>query len=216
MVREAALRPNDIGGMWRRGIAFTRRETGAALKEQLKLDVDHYLAAVDAGMGLANRMLQAIFWPDRRGAGDGAPAGGPAAKGDSAEEAPRRGQLVFAEEFGREARCSFAVSNRTEERRLVRFEISEFVREGSEERFRVPMVFLPAELALEPGEQRVVQAGLALGDPFTPGLTHFALVRVVGFPGMELAVVAAPRSPDALGGGPETAAGRGPSGETVP
>ncbi len=192
-LQQIARRPGDVAGMLRRGAAFARQESTAALNEQARLYLDHWVAAVDVGMNVANRLLQSVFWPDGRQESDRAARGGSGAAPPATGEQPRRTQLLFEEEFGRAASRSFAVSNRTEERRSVRFEVSEFIREDRKERFQASIAFSPAEFALEPGEHRVVRCDLVLAEPFTAGLTHVAFVRVAGFPGMELAVVASPR-----------------------
>ncbi len=176
-LRTIAGQPGDAGDLVRRGIDFARREGRQALREQTRLTVDHTVAAVAHGMDLAERLLQSTF--------------GPAEPDGSAERG--RPHLLLEGAPGQTASRSFAVSNRTEERRDVRFTMSEFVREGGGERFRAPISFTPSGFPLEPGAQRAVRCDLPLGAPFAPGIRYLALLRVVGFPGMDLVVVAAAR-----------------------
>jgi hypothetical protein len=98
-----------------------------------------------------------------------------------------RAELSFAGRPGDVITRAFVVENNQPQPVEVSFEVSEFVADGGV-RVRPALAIAPAEFHLEPGTEQVVTCRLTLDPGFAPDLTHDAILRVMGFPGMELAL----------------------------
>lgn len=109
----------------------------------------------------------------------------------AAPEGPKI-RLTFAGSPSAIVGQSFAIANKQATAVDVSFELSEFVREGGAPRVRVPVIFSPDRFVLGPGSERVVECCVPLGSPLVPGARYMAVVRIAGFPGMDIALVAAP------------------------
>lgn len=146
----------------------------------------HALASV-LGAGGAAATVSSQSAPAAAAAPVAAPAPPPAA----APEGPKV-RLTFAGSPAAIVGQSFAIANKQAAAVDVSFELSEFVREGGAPRVRVPVTFSPERFVLEPGSERVVECCVPLGAPLVPGSRYMAVVRIAGFPGMDIALVAAP------------------------
>jgi hypothetical protein len=107
------------------------------------------------------------------------------------EESPCRGggaELEFVGQAGEDIGRAFVVENNQDQAVDVSFEVSEFVGDGSSSRLRPALAIEPATFRLEPGREQVVSCRLTLEPAFPANRPHQALLRVMGFPGMQVAL----------------------------
>jgi hypothetical protein len=111
-----------------------------------------------------------------------------AATGNGHATRVERAELAFTGRAGEQAVRAFVVENKQPQAVDVSFEVSEFVAAGDTARLRPALAIEPAEFHLEPGTEQVVTCRLTLDPGFAPHRPHDALLRVMGFPGMEVAL----------------------------
>lgn len=180
---------------------FTSRAQGApapdmaaAGRELVQLNLALYTDLLTTYAEFATRALATVF-STTVGTAPAAnpPPAAPASTSSATAETPGpRIQLMFAGPPAQAVSQSFAVANKQAEAIEVTFELSEFVRDGGAPRVRVPVAFTPERFVLPPGQEQVVQCRVPLGNPLVPGSRYMAVVRIAGFPGMDIALIAAP------------------------
>lgn len=158
----------------------------AFARELMALNLAHYSKLLNSYAELTNGIMNAVFQAPEATATGSAPAA--AATPPNA----KRIELVFSGETGESVSQSLAVANKKAESIDVAFELSEFSSENGASRFRVPVTFVPETFVLSPGAERVVECRVPFVEAFIPGTRYMALVRVVGFPGLETALIVLP------------------------
>jgi hypothetical protein len=157
-------------------------------RQLMQLNLTHYSELLNTYAEFTNRILTTVFQaPD-------APSVTSAAATPSPAPAPAgaRIELEFTGVTGESVSQSFAVANKKAEPIDVAFEVTEFVSENGASRFRAPVMFAPDVFVLSPGAERIVECRLALTPAFVPGTRYLALVRVIGFPALETALIVVP------------------------
>jgi hypothetical protein len=155
-------------------------------RQLMQLNLTHYSELLNTYAEFTNRILTTVFQtPD-------APSVTSAAATPSPAPAGARVELEFTGVAGESISQSFAVVNRKAEPIDVAFEVAEFVSENGASRFRAPVMFAPDVFVLPAGAERIVECRLALTPAFVPGTRYLALVRIIGFPALETALIVVP------------------------
>lgn len=174
---------------------FALHEGGEFIRNLMQLSLNYYSVLLDMSVGFTNRMLdQALQTPPEK-----APPPPPA---ESRPASSTRFELNFSGQQGQTPSSPFVVENKKEEPVTVSFEITEFISEDGTMRFRAPVEFIPDQVTLEPGAEQVVQCRVQLEPDFVPGRRYMALVRVTGFPGMEIGLIVTPQPVEGKEGQP--------------
>ena len=182
-VSEGAIPRAD--GAAARGEA-TRSDIPTFARQLMQLNMTHYSELLNTYAEFTNRILTTVFQaPD-------APSVTTAAATPSPAPAGARVELEFTGSTGESVSQSFAVVNRKAEPIDVAFEVTEFVSENGASRFRAPVMFAPDVFLLSAGAERIVECRLALTPAFVPGTRYLALVRIIGFPALETALIVVP------------------------
>ncbi len=155
-------------------------------RQLMQLNLTHYSELLNTYAEFTNRILTTVFQaPD-------APSVTTAAATPSPAPEVARVELEFTGSTGESVSQSFAVVNRKAEPIDVAFEVTEFVSENGASRFRAPVMFAPDVFLLSAGAERIVECRLALTPAFVPGTRYLALVRIIGFPALETALIVVP------------------------
>lgn len=96
--------------------------------------------------------------------------------------------LALEAEEGSSAVGMFLVENRTQAHVEAPVEITDLA-DGAGRHIRPPLGFEPEVVTLAPGEQTLVQVGIAITDAVRPGVDYRAEVRVPGLVGTRIPVV---------------------------
>lgn len=168
---------------------FAPRDGVEFISQVMQLNLNYYSSLLDMSLDFTNRMLGKAAPPQ-------APAQPPPAAPAVATPTATTSGLTFELEFtgrpGEMASHPFVVANKKAEAVEVSFEISEFVSEDGRTRFRSPVEFTPDPFVLQPGAERTVECRIPIDVQFAPGARYMALVRVTGFPGMEIGLIVTP------------------------
>ncbi len=167
-------------------------------RQLVQLNLAHYSKLLNSYAEFTNGIIGAVFQSTASGA-TASPASAtpatpaPAAAAPAATPTVTRIELVFEGVIGESVSQPFAVANRKSEAIDVAFELSEFASEDGSSRFRVPVTFVPESFVLSPGAERVVECRVPLVESFKSGTRYMSLVRVIGFPTLETALIVLPR-----------------------
>lgn len=159
--------------LWVRGW----EQYAAAFRKLSELSVNYYRDVLNVGLNLAQNVY--------REAAD--PTAVTTAKNGAAEAALH--ELIFAGPAHTSATKTFLVSNTTDQPARMSFELSEFVSADGAEKMRVEAELVPSSFELAPRGQRTVECTLPLSEAFLPGHDYRALLRVIGFPQMQVGLV---------------------------
>ena len=160
-------------------------------RDLVHLSVTHYSKLITTYADFASRFVTTVLEPASRSA---PPAGRmPEPSGTGGARPPLANvELTFTGAPGETASQSLVVSNRRAAAVDVAFELTEFVSEDGNSRFRAPVQFVPDRFVLAPETERVVECRIEIGPPFLPGTRYMALLRIGGFPEIRTALVVAP------------------------
>ncbi len=151
----------------------------AAYGRYSELSMKSYKTVLEASVALTERVFA-------KPAAAEAPA---AAPGAAAEPAARRLRELVFEGAGDETPArQFVVANKTAQAIDVSFEVSEFAAETSPQ-VRAEVVLVPAAFSLQPGEETVVECRIPLVAVFAGGVEYRAILRAIGLPEMQIALV---------------------------
>jgi hypothetical protein len=178
-VRDVAAGKVSYTTVGERLAAIARHEGSAYARSLAHAYLDYWGSVLDIGADFRQRLAT----------GDA-----PAARAKSSPTnggCPGGAELEFTGRRGEDIARAFVVENNQPQAVDVSFEVSEFAAEGGDARLRPGLSISPAEFHLESGEEQVVTCRLTLDPSFAPGQPYFAFLRVIGFPGMEVALRAA-------------------------
>ncbi len=168
---------------------FATRDGVEFISQVMQLNLNYYSSLLDMGVDFTNRMFGKAAQPE-------APAQSPpsasAAATPTATTSGPTFELEFSGRHGETPSSPFVVANKKAEVAEVSFEISEFASEDGRTRFRSPVEFTPDPFVLQPGAEQIVECRLPIDAKFVPGARYMALVRVTGFPGMEIGLIVTP------------------------
>lgn len=167
--------------------SFAVHEGGKFVRDLMQLSLNYYSILLDMSVDFTNRMLDQALQPSAREAPPEPAAPPPPSSGGT------RFELNLSGQQGQTVASPFVVENKQAQAADVSFEITEFISEDGTTRFRAPVEFAPERFELEPGTEQVVQCRMSLGAEFVPGRRYMALVRVTGFPGMEIGLIVVPQ-----------------------
>ncbi len=168
-MRDLAAGKVSYTNLAERVTSVARDEGGAYARSLAQAYLDYWGRVLDVSSDFRQRMATGAASASVRTAGT---------RAGSAE-------LEFTD-VGRRITRAFVVENNQPEPVEVSFEVSEFVAEGDATRLRPPLAIEPAAFHLEPGKEQVVTCRLTFAADFAPHRPHDALLRVMGFPGMEI------------------------------
>lgn len=174
-VRDVAAGKVTYAGLAERVSAVSREEGAAYARSLAQAYLDYWGRVLDIGRDFQERVAGEAHVASRRGAADGTTK-------------PRAAQLEFAGTFGEVATRAFVVQNNQAAPVDVSFEVSEFAAADGASRLRPDLSLEPAAFRLEPGAEQVVTCRLTLAPGFAADVPHDASLRVIGFPGMEIAM----------------------------
>jgi hypothetical protein len=147
-----------------------------------------WVDAAEAGLRFWGRLGQLAFQSvaavvAERREGDVIAAGAHPVQASSAERT-----ILVEAEAGQPGLAVFIVENSTLERFSVSVDVSAFVdAEGREARPKI--TFRPEVITLDPGEQTVVQATVAVDETLAPGVRYDGDISVPGLPGTRIPIV---------------------------
>ena len=167
------------GGLIKRYLAYVQRDVPAAYLKVVESGMDFLSSTLDVGVELTNEFYKSVYEQPADAQG-GTVANGP----------PPATDLVFEGAAGQTVSRSFIVANKTANAASVGFEISEFVSHDESQRVRAMVELTPSAFELQPGEEHVVNCRLPLTSDFRPGQPHHAVLRVTGFPHMDVTLLA--------------------------
>lgn len=181
-VSESIIPATPTGANWTAPLG----NVPAFARQLMALNLAHYSKLLNSYAELTNGIINAVF--------QGSEATATASAPTAATTPPNatRVELVFSGVIGESVSQPLAIANKKAEAIDVAFELSEFVSENGASRFRVPVAFVPEAFALSPGAERIVECRVPFVEAFVPGTRYMALVRVVGFPGLETALIVLP------------------------
>ncbi len=174
-VRDVATGKVSYANLAERASTVAREEGGAYARALAQAYLDYW-----------GRVLEVTGDFGRRLTTENATTSRAKANGHGAR--PGRAELAFTGREGEVVARAFVVENNQPQPVDVSFEVSEFVADGGDARLRPALDIEPAEFHLEPGTEQVVTCRLTLEPGFDPHRPHDALLRVMGFPGMEVAL----------------------------
>jgi hypothetical protein len=174
-VRDVAAGKVSYTNYAERVAAIARDEGGAYARSLTQAYLDYWGRVLDVSSDFRQRV-----------AAGGAPSSRAAANGSATRG--ERAELTFTGRAGEQAVRAFVVENKQPQAVDVSFEVSEFVAAGDAARLRPDLSIEPDAFHLEPGTEQVVTCLLTLDSGFAPHRPHDALLRVMGFPGMEVAM----------------------------
>lgn len=164
---------------------FALGEGAEFVRNLMQLSLNYYSVLLDMSVSFTNRMIDEVLQVS--------PEGGPIRSAAAPAQAEgTRFELGFRGHRGEALAHPFVVENKKEQPVTVSFELTEFISEDGTTRFRAPVEFTPGEFTLEPGAEQVVHCRVPLGADFEPGRRYMALVRVKGFPGMDIGLIVTP------------------------
>lgn len=167
---------------------FALSEGAEFIRNLMQINLNYYSILLDMGVNFTNRLIdQALETPSERTPPQPATSPPPASG--------TRFELNFSGQVGQTPSSPFVVENKNEDPVTVSFESTEFISEDGTTRFRLPVEFVPDEFPLDPGAEQVVNCRVPLEPDFVPGRRYMALVRVTGFPGMEIGLIVTPQPP---------------------
>ncbi len=173
--RDVAAGKVSYANLADRAGTVVRDEGGAYARALAQAYLDYWGRVLEVTSDFSRRMTTGAAPASRATAnGHGAPSG--------------RAELSFSGREGDVVARAFVVENNQPQPVDVSFEVSEFVAAGGDARLRPGLAIEPAEFHLEPGTEQVVTCRLTLEPGFAPHRPHDALLRVMGFPGMEVAL----------------------------
>jgi hypothetical protein len=115
-------------------------------------------------------------------------------------------ELVFTGPIGSTVSRAFVVSNRTDQRAKVSFELSEFVPGNGADKVRLDAQLVPSVFELPGQGERTVDCALPLTKALAPEIEYRAVLRVIGFPNMQIGLmVRAEAAPTKMQNRPATA-----------
>lgn len=169
-VRDLAAGKVSYGDLAGRASTVARDEGGAYARALAQAYLDYWSRVLDVTSDFRQRLSEGgeAVRPTARRAG--------------------RAELEFTGRPGDDVVRAFVVENNQPQPVDVSFEVSEFIADGADVRLRPPLVIDPAVFLLAPGQEQVVACRLTLEPGFAPHRSHEALLRVMGFPGMEVAL----------------------------
>ncbi len=169
-LRDLAAGKVSYNNLAERVTSVARDEGGAYARSLAQAYLDYWGRVLDVSSDFRQRMATGAASASVRTAGTRA----------------GRAEMEFTGRAGDEITRAFVVENNQPEPVEVSFEVSEFVAEGDGTRLRPPLAIEPASFHLEPGKEQVVTCRLTFEAGFAPHRPHDALLRVMGFPGMEI------------------------------
>jgi hypothetical protein len=101
---------------------------------------------------------------------------------------PAEHTILVEAEAGQSGRAVFLVENRTPEPVSVSVEVSPFV-DGKGREVRPQIAFRPEVITLDPGEQTVVEAAVAVDQTLKAGIRYRADMSVPALPGTTIPIV---------------------------
>jgi hypothetical protein len=172
-------------------------DIGARARDLLVLSVTHYTALLRTYADFASHVAINVLLPSvddavRTTSSTTTTGDRPTTEG-AQPEARNQIELNFTGTPGQTVSQSFVVANRKAADLDVTFELTEFVREDGRSRFRIPMTFVPERFVLPPGAEQVVECRIAIGEPFTTGARHAAMLRIPGFSDIQAVLIVMPR-----------------------
>ena len=167
----------DFRKLQERYVEFASSEGAAALRKFSQLSSDYYTALLSTGMNLSEEFYRQIYQPKPPQA---APVQRPVA--------PAR-ELVFTGLIGSTASRAFVISNRTNQPAKVSFELSEFVKDRGSEKVRLDAQLTPGSLDLAGQSERTIDCSVPLTEALEPGCEYRAVLRVIGFPDMNIGLL---------------------------
>lgn len=170
-VRDLATGKISYNNLAERASTVARDESGAYARALAQAYLDYWGRVLDIGSDLRQRLASSGATTARTGGACGG-----------------RAELEFAGRTGDEVARAFVVENNQAQAVDVSFEVSEFVGDDGAACVRPALAIEPAGFHLEPGKEQVVTCRLTLEPGFAPHRPHDALLRVMGFPGMEVAL----------------------------
>jgi hypothetical protein len=174
---------------------FALGEGAEFVRNLMQLSLNYYSVLLDMSVGFTNRLIDEVLQVS--------PEPSPPQPAPSPAPARRtRFELGFSGQRGETPSSPFIVENKKEHPVNVSFEMSEFISEDGTTKFRVPVEFNPEEFTLDPGAEQVIHCGVPMEADFEVGRRYMALVRVTGFPGMEIGLIVTPQPGEAEGEGP--------------
>lgn len=175
-VRDVAAGKLSYTTLAERMSTVSREEGGAYARSLAQAYLDYWSHVLDIGRDFQERLAGESRQSSARGPAQG--------------RRTRAAQLEFAGSFGEVVTRAFVVQNNQAAPVDVSFEVSDFAAEDGVARLRPDLSLEPVAFRLEPGEEQVVTCRLTLEPGFAAGVPHQAALRVIGFPGMEIAVQA--------------------------
>ncbi len=165
--------PPEITSLPQRYAEFWRAEAPVAFQKVTQLSLNYYREVWNVGLHLSQSFYRNLFTVEAT------PCGPP-------PEVTAAQELVFEGPIGSAQTHNFLVANTTGATAAIRFELSEFVRDDGEETVRVEAVVAPESFELAPRAERTVACTLPLPDLFRLGHEYHAILRVIGFPHMQV------------------------------
>jgi hypothetical protein len=182
--RALTTRQVSVSDLAHHATDLARREGGAYTRAMTRASIDYWERVLETGTELKNR---AAFDAEDHGPQRST------SRSTSTGEAPRgagRARLDFQGNPGDEVTRAFVVENNQREPVAVSFEISPFtVADGSEQQ-KLAVVLEPEAFELAPGQEQVVSCRLVLADDLAAGRRYHAVLRVIGFPDLEIMMTA--------------------------
>lgn len=164
----------NLAGLPQRYAEFLRTEAPAALQKLSELSLNYYREVWTVGLNLSQNFYRNLF----------------NATQTNESSCVAAQELIFEGPVNSAVTKAFLVSNTTAQAAQMSFELSEFVRDDGAETVRVEARLVPASFELNAYGQRAVECTLPLPDLFRLGQEYRAVLRVVGFPQMQVSLLA--------------------------
>ena len=186
----------EFGKIQQRYVEFASSEGADAYRKMSQLSADYFGALLQTGMNLSEEFYRQVYQKKP-----------PQAVPVPVPVAPAR-ELVFTGQIGSTASRAFVISNRTRQSAKVSFELSEFVKDHGSEKVRLDAQLTPSSLELAGQGEGTVHCSVRLSDALEPGCEYRAVLRVVGFPDMDIDLVVKAQSAPPVEAKPRAAAKR--------
>jgi hypothetical protein len=170
---------SDASELYKRYFEYLRRDVPAAYLEVASCGLEFLFKTLDTSVELANEFNKVVLAPIRQ------PATRP-----SANCAMPSVDLCFVGDVDQTLSQSLVIANKTDNAVVVGFEISEFVNGDGCPPVRAKVEISPSEFELLADQERIVTCSLTLASEFLTGKPYRAILRVTGFPSMNLPLLA--------------------------
>jgi len=170
---------SNTSELYRRYFEYLRRDVPAAYLKVAKCGIECLLTSLDASVELANEFNIVVLAPIRQ----------PATKPLADRDMPSA-DLSFVGGADQTLSQSLVIANKTDRVVTVGFEISEFVTDSGGLPVRAKVEVSPSEFELVAGQERIVKCSVSLASEFLTGEPYRAVLRVTGFPSMNVTLLA--------------------------